>query len=203
MINQFDSAAKGYRCGSGRQALWEPLDVERKNIEPQFLVRIQFAKNRRISLSPRAAFCDVSGHANERTILASVIPAKAVCGNKVPVCMFEPEDDRLPLLWTAIANSFVIDWIIRRWVSTTINYFYWWNVPFPRVNPESPAGELLIRATRSTASPAGGGEPPELVEGAVRRGPEGLSSLTDWFPAAPPSHRRPVRGARKQHPSSG
>jgi hypothetical protein len=59
--------------------------------------------------------------------------------------LFEPEDVRLPLLWIAIANSFVIDWVIRRWVSTTINYFYWWNVPFPRLSPESPEGVLLIR----------------------------------------------------------
>ncbi|MHB1638828.1 MAG: Eco57I restriction-modification methylase domain-containing protein [Candidatus Dormibacteria bacterium] len=163
MINQFDSAAKAYRSGSGRQALWEPLDGEGRRIEPQFLVPIWLAKDRRISLSRRAVFCDVSGHANERTVLASVIPALAACGNKVPVCMFEPADDRLPLLWTAIANSFVIDWIMRRWVSTTINYFYWWNVPFPRVNPESPAGALLIdRATKLLAG-SPGGDPAPLV----------------------------------------
>lgn len=171
MIHQFDSAAKGYRNGQGRQAVWEPLDGDAKPIQPQFLVPIKLAAERRIHLFPRAAFCDVSGHANERTILASVVPAKAVCGNKVPVCLFEPEDDRLPLLWIAIANSFVIDWIIRRWVSTTINYFYWWNVPFPRLSPDSPIGELLV------------GNAAKLVAGSP--GLDQLSMVGNRLPATP------------------
>jgi hypothetical protein len=147
----------------GRQALWEPLFGDRKTLEPQFLIAMNFATQHDISLSTRAAFCDVSGHANERTVLASVIPAMAICGNKVPVCTFEPDDERLPLLWAAIANSFVVDWIIRRWVSTTINYFYWWNVPFPRLHADSPAAQRLIGAAAKLLSGLPGSESDSLL----------------------------------------
>jgi hypothetical protein len=140
---------------------------EGKTLESQFLIAMKFAVDHGISLSTRAAFCDVSGHANERTVLASVIPAMAICGNKVPVCTFEPEDERLPLLWTAIANSFVVDWIIRRWVSTTINYFYWWNVPFPRLPVDSPAAQRLIGAAAKLLSGLPGSESNSLLNGSA------------------------------------
>jgi hypothetical protein len=154
MIHQFDAAAKGYRYGSRREAVWEPLNGGPKRIEPQFLVPESLARRRGVSLVRRAGFCDVSGHANERTVLASLIPARAVCGNKVPVCIFDNDDPRLPLIWIAIANSFVIDWIIRRWVSTTINYFYWWNTPFPRVAPESVIGRSLAEMAAQLITPS-------------------------------------------------
>lgn len=48
----------------------------------------------------RACFCDVTGQHNVRTVLAALIPPHCVCGNKVPVCRFDREDIRLPLLWS-------------------------------------------------------------------------------------------------------
>ena len=38
-------------------------------------------------------------------------------------------------VWTAIANSFAFDWMLRRVLTTTINYFVLYGVPMPRINP--------------------------------------------------------------------
>ncbi len=144
LVHQFDHAAKAYSGGAGRRARWEPAPLHRKSIRPHYWVR----QDDLVELAPhvdraRAGFCDITGHANERTVLAALIPAGFPCGNKVPTIRFDRDDARLPFLWLAVANSFVVDWMLRRRVSTTINFFHWKMTPFPRLNPESPAGRAL------------------------------------------------------------
>jgi hypothetical protein len=139
MVHQFDSAAKAYLSGHGRQAKWEAIPFGKKVIQPHYYVCDDALSLRK----PRAGFCDITGNSNERTVLAALIPALAVCGNKVPVCEFDSDDLRLHLLWISIANSFVIDWIVRRRISTTLNFFHWKQIPFPRLAPDSDLGRLL------------------------------------------------------------
>lgn len=157
MVHQFDAAAKGHVEGHGRSARWELLGPGDKDIRPRFLLPAHEAERRAIRLAPRASFCDVTGHANERTVLAAVVPAVAVCGNKVPTCDFEGGDEDITFLWAAIANSFVVDWVARRRVSTTLNYFHWYELPFPRLDAQSDAGRPLVAAARALS--AGPGRP--------------------------------------------
>ena len=145
MVHQFDAAAKGHVEGHGRSARWELLSPGEKDIRPRFLLPVDEAERRAIKLAPRASFCDVTGHANERTVLAAVVPALAVCGNKLPAYNFEGGDEDITYLWVAIADSFVVDWIARRRVSTTSNYFHWYELPFPRLDPQSDAGAASWR----------------------------------------------------------
>lgn len=140
LIHQFDFCAKAYVSGTGRAAKWEPILGSAKTISPQFWVA---ASQKHRGVKGQAVFCDVTGQANERTVLSSVIPFDATCGNKVPRVCFDSADARLPYLWTALANSFVVDWIMRRRVSTTINFFHWRLVPLPRLSPDDPVGEQL------------------------------------------------------------
>lgn len=155
MVHQFDAAAKGHVEGHGRSARWELLGPGEKDIRPRFLLQASEAQRRAIRLAPRASFCDVTGHANERTVLAAVVPAVAVCGNKVPTCDFEGGGDDIAYLWAAVANSFVVDWIARRRVSTTLNYFHWYELPFPRLDPQSDAGRRLVTAARVLSADPG------------------------------------------------
>ena len=155
MVHQFDVAAKGHLEGHGRSARWELLGPDDKRIQPRFFLPADEAVRRGIRRAPRASFCDVTGHANERTVLAAVVPAVAVCGNKVPTCDFEGSDEDINYLWTAIANSFVVDWIARRRVSTTLNYFHWYEFPFPRVDTQSDAGGRLVAAARALSADPG------------------------------------------------
>ena len=51
-------------------------------------------------------------------------------------------------MWAAIANSLVLDWIARRRVATTLNFFHWEILPFPRLDPESGVGRFLAVCAR-------------------------------------------------------
>lgn len=145
MVGQFDYAAKAYVRGEGRTAVWRRLELGEKAVVPHYYLPVE-ASGPRFSryMRPRAGFCDITGHANARTVLAAIIPGGAVAGNKVPTLKFEPEDSpRLHLIWTALANSLVVDWLVRRRISTTLNYFHWYAIPFPRIDPRSEVGERL------------------------------------------------------------
>lgn len=155
MVHQFDAAAKAHVEGHGRSARWELLGPQEKHLRSRLLLPADEATSRGVRLTSRAAFCDVTGHANERTVLAATLPALAVGGNKVPTCEFEGETEGIHHLWTAIANSFVVDWIMRRRVSTTLNYFHWDEVPFPRISTQSEVGHRLVEAARALGSTPG------------------------------------------------
>jgi hypothetical protein len=149
LVHQFDAAAKRYLGGDGRMARWEALPFDEKVIQPHFFVDASDPKvQERWPRRARAGFCDVTGHANERTVLAALLPADAICGNKVPTCRFQPEAPSLDLLWLALVNSFVVDWCMRRRIGTSLNFFLWDQMPIPRLDPSSSAAEELIALSR-------------------------------------------------------
>lgn len=152
MVHQFDAAAKTYCGGTGRSAQWE-VWLPGQEFQSQFYVDDYDLPDGLIGQvnAPRAGFCDITGHANERTILAAMIPSGTVCGNKVPT--LQADDPRLHLLWVAIANSFVVDWFLRRSVTTTINYHYLLGVPFPWIDPDSTLGRNLRELSSALAIP--------------------------------------------------
>ena len=143
LVQQFDHAAKAYLGGQGRRAIWTTLPYGKKSIRPHYFVSDAELSVRRV----RAGFCDITGSANERTVLAALIPELAICGNKVPICEFDHDDIRLHLIWIAAANSFVIDWLVRRRITTTLNFFHWKQIPFPRIRPKSNLGKKLVLAS--------------------------------------------------------
>jgi hypothetical protein len=58
-----------------------------------------------------------------------------VCGNKVPTGIFDDDESSVvQWAWLAIANSFVFDWLARRIVTTTLNYFLLMSLPFPKIS---------------------------------------------------------------------
>ncbi len=51
--------------------------------------------------------------------------------------------------WCAISNSFVLDWILRQSVTTTLNMFYLYQLPVPRLRSTAPnCQQLAHRAAR-------------------------------------------------------
>lgn len=153
MVHQHDHAAKGYRGGGGRKAKWVPLPLERKALESHYWVIEEDVREKVDALeAARAGFCDITGHANERTAIAALIPARCPAGNKVPTLRFNDPDPRLHLIWVALANSFIIDWLLRRLVDTTVNFFHWKQIPFPRLDPSGGKGEALWSMAAELAS---------------------------------------------------
>ena len=100
----------------------------------------------------RAGFCDITGQTNERSMMAALIPPHVVCGNKVPTIEF-PNDlsEERVLLWLAIVNSLPFDWMLRRVVTTTVNYVVLLSIRLPDIQINSlPARRLIDIAKRLT-----------------------------------------------------
>lgn len=131
MVHQYDCRAKEYLSGQGRTAKWSVPTPGAGKIQPHFFVSESYARKKGWEPRERIGYCEISGHAATRTVLAAKIPAYSVCGNKVPVLKTSQNRFDEDLLWLTYANSLVIDWVMRRWISTTINQFYWKNIPYP------------------------------------------------------------------------
>ena len=135
MVTQYNCYSKKYISGNGRTAKWEKVSNSREGvIGAHYYVKEKDVIERGINTNYRAAYCDVTGQKNVRTVLSTLIPCGTVCGNKVPTCDFGNSDLRYHLLWIGIANSFVVDWMIRKKITITLNFFHWHQIPFPCID---------------------------------------------------------------------
>lgn len=162
MVHQFRFGAKSYLSGTGRRALWAANRVGAGEVAPQFWIApsaLPAAVLERTT-KPRVGFCDVTGQTNERSLLAALIPAGVACGNKVPTITFGAPNgaDELVYLWLALVNSVPFDWLLRRVLTTTVNYFMLLGLPFPTMSPDGlPARRLITLARGFTAVDQGEG----------------------------------------------
>jgi hypothetical protein len=86
----------------------------------------------------RLGFRDIAANTNERTMVSTIIPP-TFHGNKLPtICVFgdngnrsitEPQQVFLCAVW----NSFALDYFLRMKVTTTLNFFYIYQLPIPRL----------------------------------------------------------------------
>jgi N-6 DNA Methylase len=143
MVHQFDHAAKAYESGSGRSAEWNSLSFDQKEVIPHYFVAQQNWNH----LAFRAGFCDVTGPTNERSILAAIIPPTYPCGHTVSTVVAHPETINVHLLWVALVNSFVVDWLTRLRVSNHVGFFLLETLPIPRIKLESQEAQQIIHLT--------------------------------------------------------
>ncbi|CFQ98673.1 N-6 DNA methylase [Yersinia alsatica] len=151
MVQAHRFGVKGHVSGTGRRALWEAYAIGDSRLAPQFWIRpsdMPSANQHRADVL-RVGFCDIAGQTNERSLMASLIPAGVVCGNKVPTILFpeDPSEERL-LVWVSIANSFAFDWMLRRVLTTTVNYFLLQSVPMPKLAKDGLPWKRLVSAAR-------------------------------------------------------
>ncbi|MBS0407328.1 MAG: N-6 DNA methylase [Proteobacteria bacterium] len=151
MVQAHRFGVKGHVSGTGRSALWEAYAIGGSRLSPQFWIRatdMPRANQHRADVL-RVGFCDIAGQTNERSLMASLIPAGVVCGNKVPTILFpdDPSEERF-LVWVSIANSFAFDWMLRRVLTTTVNYFLLQSVPMPKLAKDGLPWKKLVSAAR-------------------------------------------------------
>jgi Eco57I restriction-modification methylase len=155
MIDQFDHRAKAWRSGRGRAAVWEalPFGDLRKAIIPQWRVP---RRNVPVKLGDRVdryriGFGDVTGPRNERSLIATLIPRDVICGHKVPTIVFPTGWEWAYMPWLAVANSFCIDFLVRKKVALSVSYTLLDSMPFPRLPIDHPVvvrlGPLALRLT--------------------------------------------------------
>ncbi|WP_420174887.1 hypothetical protein [Luteococcus sp. OSA5] len=156
-VSQFRWRAKTYRSGEGRSAIWKPEPLTRTFLRTQWHIPIQALHPMTLDRTTRSriGFCDITGQTNERSLLAARIPGGVVCGNKVPTLTFPEHDAEREDLFLALANSLVVDWMLRRIVTTTVNFFLLDTLPLPNIETCSEVGHELIKITRSLTASEG------------------------------------------------
>lgn len=149
-ISQYRWRAKAYRCGEGRSAIWDPQPLSKPSLRTQWYVPLDAMRSGTVqrTMRSRIGFCDITGQTNERSLLVARIPESVVCGNKVPTLVFENGGEDREDLFLAVANSLVVDWMLRRIVTTTVNFFLLDTLSLPRVDESSDLGRELINLAR-------------------------------------------------------
>jgi hypothetical protein len=148
MVNQHRSRAKTHVAGTGRSARWDPVPLrDAARARSQFLLPSEALAptRRRRARTHRVGFCDIVGQTNERTLQAALIPPGRICGNKVPTVdlLVHADDPDRPFVLVAVLNSLPVDWLLRRVVTTSLNYFVLLGLPLPAVAPGSAASARL------------------------------------------------------------
>lgn len=144
MVQQFRFGAKNYLSGSGRSAKWLPNLADK--IKPQYFInKGNLSQNlqKRIN-SFRVGYCDIAGQTNERSMMSTLIPPGVVCGNKVPTILFAQNNFDYMYFWLGVTNSFVFDWLLRRIISTTVNYFLLFSMPMPNIDINCDLAKKII-----------------------------------------------------------
>ncbi len=148
MVWQFDHRAKGYRSGRGRAAVWEPVAFgdPSKSIQPQWRIPLSAVpvKARDRVERYRIGFCDVASPTNERSLVAALIPPGTICGDKVPAFTFPDDYEWAYMVWLAVANSFVCDFIARKKISLKMALGIVDSLPFVRPAADDPIAATLV-----------------------------------------------------------
>lgn len=101
----------------------------------------------------RLGFRDIARNTDERTMISTIIPP-AFHGNKLPTVKVFEEGKRIieaseQIFLCAIWDSFVIDFMLRMKVTTTLNFFYIHQLPAPRLTEKDKAFRPIVeRAAR-------------------------------------------------------
>lgn len=163
MIGQFNASKKRWVSGKGRSAVWQPIDCARpdqcKNeIAPQYLVSLQDFVDSKAIRGLKTGFLAVGSDTNSRTMIASCL-YEVPCGNSVPVFYLSPltKDSpmadagypsralELQLILTAVFNSFLFDFVVRRRMAgTNLNHFILEECPLPFLSEESARVQRLV-----------------------------------------------------------
>lgn len=156
-VAQYRWRAKKYVSGEGRAAIWRPQPLGAAELRSQWFVDPSSLSRttKQRAQKTRIGFCDITGQTNERSLLAARIPADVVCGNKVPTLEMLHADEQREDLLLALLNSISVDWMLRRVVTTTINFFILDALPLPRITEDDEIGSELIELCRRVSAAEG------------------------------------------------
>jgi len=96
----------------------------------------------------RLGFRDIARNTDERTMIATILPARIFCGNTL-VTSSVPQESRNLLFIVAVLDSFTLDYIIRQKVTSHCNMFAVYQLPMPRLTEKDAAFKPIVeRAAR-------------------------------------------------------
>lgn len=156
-VSHYRWRAKRYVSGEGRSAIWHPEPLSHSSLSTQWHVPMDAMHPTTVQRTSRSriGFCDITGQTNERSLLTARIPNGVVCGNKVPTLVFSDGNDDREDLFLALTNSLVVDWMLRRIVTTTVNFFLLDTLHLPPIDEATGVGRELIALTRRLTAAEG------------------------------------------------
>lgn len=156
-VSQYRWRAKTYQSGEGRAAIWRPEPTGEATLTTQWFIPLNsiHPASAERSTRTRIGFCDITGQTNERSLLLARVPAGVACGNKVPTLAFAEGGPDREDLFMALTNSLVVDWMMRRLVTTTVNFFLLNSLPLPKIDATSATGRELVALARSISAAEG------------------------------------------------
>lgn len=81
----------------------------------------------------RVAHRRISASTNERTLISSLIPPNSVAEVNCTILWIANDDSPLILAYIcAVLNSFILDYVLRQKITTTLNMFFLKSLPIPR-----------------------------------------------------------------------
>jgi Alw26I/Eco31I/Esp3I family type II restriction m6 adenine DNA methyltransferase len=90
----------------------------------------------------RFAYRAIASSTNERTLISTILPKNAFCGNSLNVSDYLSGDTSLFV--TSILNSYCFDFALRQQVSANLNMFYIYQTPVPRLTKADRAFQLIV-----------------------------------------------------------
>jgi hypothetical protein len=180
--------------------------IEGKHLSP-FRVAVQAAQGRarleavlhRLGgraaiMRPRLAYRDVASPTNRTTLIAAILPPRVVSVHTV-FCLRTP----LPLpqqrVLCALLNSYVANYLVRRWVTTHVSTRIVSRLPVPAVAGDTPLFGVLARAAATLAHGHNARASLEAqVAAAEAYGlmPRDLAHVLDTFPLIPREERTAI-----------
>jgi hypothetical protein len=142
---------------SGQYATCRPV-IEGKQIDAfrvaigssRLVVRPSAAANRRIPRRARLAYRDVASATNRLTLIAAIIPARAVTTHTL-FCLRTPLPLATQRVLCALLNSYVANYVIRLRVNTHVTVSLVSRLPVPVVHPGNPRFTRLERCAETLA----------------------------------------------------
>ena len=152
----------------------------------------------------RVAYRDIGRGTDERTLISTIIPP-GFHGNKLPTVVpyrknekYSGPNDSEALFLTSLLCSFPMDFLMRRKVITTLNFFLVNSLPLPRLSMSSEGKEkwffmqIVARSARLICTDKSYSQLWECVFNSEWKRPEFWCNTKD-YPAYGPKHEQEVR----------
>ncbi|GLV59817.1 hypothetical protein KDH_66410 [Dictyobacter sp. S3.2.2.5] len=124
MIGAFDPSEKGWVSGKGRTAVWRKIPMDKKIIEPQYLLSQETYTGRvGVSKGNKISFMRVSSATNTRSMYATFVH-NIPCVYTAPTLLPAKNDALAVLFVVSCLNSFAYDYMLRcRFGGLDLSYF--------------------------------------------------------------------------------
>lgn len=96
------------------------------------------------ALSARIAFRDISRATDARTLRVALVPPRVFLVNNCPYFLWPRGDARDQAYLLGVLSSLPLDWYVRRFVETHVNYFLLNPLPVPRPPLDDPRRQRVI-----------------------------------------------------------